>query len=58
MSPLRLLFLIPARGGSKSFPGKNLALLAGILLVGRAVPVQARQHSHKWAARRELLFAV
>jgi N-acetylneuraminate synthase/N,N'-diacetyllegionaminate synthase len=32
-----LLFLIPARGGSKGFPGKNLATLAGIPLVGRAV---------------------
>lgn len=36
---MRLLFLVPARGGSKGFPGKNLALLAGIPLVGRAVRV-------------------
>jgi N,N'-diacetyllegionaminate synthase len=31
---VRTLFLIPARGGSKGFPGKNLAPLAGIPLVG------------------------
>ena len=39
-----ILFLIPARGGSKGFPGKNLARLAGIPLVGRAARV-ARQAS-------------
>lgn len=33
---MKLLFLVPARGGSKRFPGKNLALLGGIPLVGRA----------------------
>jgi N,N'-diacetyllegionaminate synthase len=32
-----ILFLIAARGGSKSFPGKNIALLAGIPLVGRSI---------------------
>jgi N,N'-diacetyllegionaminate synthase len=32
-----VLFLIPARGGSVRVPGKNLALVAGIPLVGRAV---------------------
>jgi N,N'-diacetyllegionaminate synthase len=37
-----ILFLIPARGGSKGFPGKNLARLGGIPLVGRAARV-ARQ---------------
>ena len=30
----RTLFLIPARGGSKRIPGKNLINLAGIPLVG------------------------
>lgn len=33
---MRFLFLIPARGGSKRLPGKNLKLLGGIPLVGRA----------------------
>jgi N-acetylneuraminate synthase len=37
-----ILFLIPARGGSKGFPGKNLTRLGGIPLVGRAARV-ARQ---------------
>ena len=32
-----VLFLVPARGGSVRVPGKNLALVAGIPLVGRAV---------------------
>jgi len=39
---VNVLFLIPARGASKGFPGKNLATLAGIPLVGRAARV-ARQ---------------
>ena len=33
------LFLIPARGGSKRIPGKNLRSLAGIPLVGWAVRI-------------------
>ena len=37
-----ILFLIPARGGSKGFPAKNLVRLAGIPLVGRSARV-ARQ---------------
>lgn len=36
MSP-RVLAVIPARGGSKGVPGKNLAEVAGIPLVARAV---------------------
>ena len=34
-----ILFLIPARGGSKGFPGKNLARLGGIPLVGHTARV-------------------
>jgi N,N'-diacetyllegionaminate synthase len=33
---MKTFFLIPARGGSKGFPGKNVAALAGIPLVGWA----------------------
>ncbi len=36
------LFLVPARGGSKGFPGKNLALCGGIPLVARAVRTARR----------------
>ncbi len=32
-----VLFLVPARGGSRRVPGKNLRTVAGIPLVGRAV---------------------
>jgi N,N'-diacetyllegionaminate synthase len=32
----RILFLVPARGGSKRVPGKNLREVGGIPLVGRA----------------------
>jgi UDP-hydrolysing UDP-N-acetyl-D-glucosamine 2-epimerase len=32
-----ILFLVPARGGSVRVPGKNLRIVAGIPLVGRAV---------------------
>ena len=37
-----ILFLVPVRGGSPRVPGKNLRVVGGIPLVGRAVRV-ARQ---------------
>ena len=37
-----ILFLVPVRGGSRRVPGKNLRVVGGIPLVGRAVRV-ARQ---------------
>jgi N,N'-diacetyllegionaminate synthase len=43
----RLLFLIPARGGSRRVPGKNLRVVGGIPLVGWAV-------RHGLAAARSL----
>lgn len=42
MSRLPVLFLVPARGGSRRVPGKNLREVAGVPLVGWAVRI-ARQ---------------
>lgn len=39
MSVLPVLFLVPARGGSRRVPGKNLRTVAGIPLVGSAVRI-------------------
>lgn len=38
----RALFVVPARGGSKGVPGKNLRQLAGVPLVGWAVRAAGR----------------
>jgi len=43
--PMSVLGLIPARGGSKGFPGKNLAQLAGAPLIVHTV--RAAQHSRR-----------
>ncbi|HEX8025213.1 MAG TPA: N-acetylneuraminate synthase family protein [Candidatus Limnocylindrales bacterium] len=42
MSTGAILFLIPARGGSKRVPGKNLRTVAGIPLVGAATRLGRR----------------
>ena len=34
---MRVLVIVPARGGSKGLPGKNVREVGGISLVGRAV---------------------
>jgi len=39
---LNLLCLVTARGGSKGFPGKNIALLGGCSLVGRSLATLRR----------------
>ncbi|MEW5847183.1 MAG: N-acetylneuraminate synthase [Myxococcota bacterium] len=48
MSAPRILALVPARGGSKGLPGKNLKRLAGRTLVGWALE-RARRLSQKRA---------
>jgi len=40
--PLPVLFLIPARGGSRRIPAKNLQTVAGIPLVARAIRIAHR----------------
>lgn len=45
-----VLFLIPARGGSKGLPGKNLRTVGGIPLVGRAART-ARQAARRLPGR-------
>ena len=47
----KILAVIPARGGSKSIPRKNLCRIAGVSLVGHAAKVA---HSLKWIDRTVL----
>ena len=37
IDPYRYLFLIPARGGSKGIPGKNIKPLGGVPLIGHTI---------------------
>ncbi len=39
--PARVLVVVPARGGSKGLPGKNLRVLAGLPLVGHSLRAAA-----------------
>ena len=43
--PNRCLAVIPARGGSKGLPRKNVRLLAGVPLISRAVQVACQAKS-------------
>lgn len=36
---MRILFIIPARGGSKGIPGKNIKLMGGIPLINRSIDI-------------------
>ena len=36
---MRILFVIPARGGSKGIPGKNIKLMGGIPLINRSIDI-------------------
>ena len=42
MSPLRTLAIIPARGGSKGLPGKNIRELAGLPLIAHSILLARR----------------
>ena len=41
MTGQRVLAVMPARGGSKGLPGKNIRPLAGIPLIGHSLALRA-----------------
>lgn len=49
--------VIPARGGSKGFPRKNLATLRGITLVGRAIMAARDASDEVWVSTDDEIIA-
>lgn len=47
MKDMSILFIIPARGGSKGIPRKNIKLLAGVPLIGYAIDIAKKLSSEE-----------